>query len=66
MNYIDFLLVIVFLLALWQGWMRGFILKSIDLLLMAGSLLAALALYSYGEQLLLEYLPSLQYWARRR
>ena len=64
MNYIDLLLICVFLLALWQGWQRGFILKSIDLLLMAGSFLAALTLYSYGEKLLLGWFPSLQYWAR--
>jgi uncharacterized protein YkwD len=64
MNYIDFLLVIVVLLALWGGWVRGFIMGAIDLMIMLGSLWAAFAFYPYVDGLLSKYFTSLGVWSR--
>lgn len=64
MNYIDLLLLIVVLLALWGGWTRGFIMGAIDLILMLGSLWAAFAFYPYLEMLLTKYFTSLGVWSR--
>jgi uncharacterized protein YkwD len=47
MNWVDIFLCIIFLLALWAGWHRGFILGSIDLLSWTGSLILAYIFYPY-------------------
>jgi uncharacterized protein YkwD len=44
-NFIDILLVFVFLLSLWGGWRRGFILGFLDLIRWTTSFLAALYFY---------------------
>jgi len=44
-NLIDFLLVVVILLSIWNGWRRGFILGLLDLIGWGLSLLAALRFY---------------------
>ncbi len=47
MNWVDIVIVIVFLLAVWAGWHRGFILGSLDLLSWTGSLVLGYLFYSY-------------------
>lgn len=45
MNWVDIILVIVFILAIWAGWRRGFIISSLSLLTWAGSLALAYIFY---------------------
>lgn len=47
MNWVDIAIGIVFLLCIWSGWHRGFILGSLDLLLWAGSLIGGYIFYPY-------------------
>lgn len=47
MNWVDLALIIVFLLAVWAGFSRGFIFGSLDLLGWAGSFLLAYVFYNY-------------------
>lgn len=47
MNWVDIVLVLVFLLAVWAGWHRGFILGSLDLLTWTGTLVLAYIFYPY-------------------
>lgn len=64
MNYVDLLLVLVVVLALWGGWVRGFIMGAIDLFVMLGSLWVAFAFYPYLEGALVKYVTSVGIWAR--
>ncbi len=64
MNYIDFFLLLILLLALWSGFNRGFIMGAVDLLLMLGSLYAAFALYPYVEKVANNYIAHADVWAR--
>lgn len=47
MNWIDFVLILVILLAVIAGWYRGFILGSLDLLTWVGSLVLGYLFYPY-------------------
>jgi uncharacterized protein YkwD len=47
MNWVDLALIVVFLLAIWAGFSRGFIFGSLDLLGWAGSFILAYLFYSY-------------------
>jgi uncharacterized protein YkwD len=47
MNWIDLILVFVFVLAAWGGWRRGFIRGSLDLLTWLGSIALGFAFYPY-------------------
>lgn len=47
MNWIDIILAIVFLLAAWGGWKKGFILGSLNLLTWLGSVVFGFAFYPY-------------------
>lgn len=46
-NYVDIILLIILLLAIYQGWLKGFILGFIELLALAISILAAFFTYLY-------------------
>ena len=61
MNWVDFALAIIFLLAVWAGYHRGFILGSLDLLSWAGSFIAAYMLFDYTK-VFLEKLFNLGVW----
>ncbi|HKO78778.1 MAG TPA: CvpA family protein [Chitinophagaceae bacterium] len=52
MNWVDLALIVVFLLAIWAGYSRGFIFGSLDLLGWAGSFILAYAFYSYTARFL--------------
>jgi uncharacterized protein YkwD len=47
MNWVDLSLLIVFIIAVWAGFSRGFIVGSLDLIGWAGSFIVAYACYSY-------------------
>ena len=61
MNWVDLALVVIFLLAVWAGYHRGFILGSLDLMSWAGSFITAYMLYGYTK-VLLEKLFDLKVW----
>jgi len=61
MNWVDLALIIIFLLATWAGYYRGFILGSLDLLSWAGSFIAAYTLYDYTK-VFLERFADLNVW----
>ncbi|HUR66311.1 MAG TPA: CvpA family protein [Chitinophagaceae bacterium] len=52
MNWIDIVLIVVVLLAVFAGWHRGFILGSLDLLSWTGSLVIGYLLYPYTANLI--------------
>mgnify|MGYP000577800930 CR=1 FL=1 len=52
MNWVDLVLILVFLLSIWNGWRRGFILSSLGLITWAGSLALAYFTYPYIAALL--------------
>ena len=60
MNWIDFALVVVVLLAIWSGYNNGFILETIGILNWLGSLVVAFLFYQYTATLFLKIFPSLQ------
>lgn len=62
MNYIDLLLIVVIILSLWSGWNKGFLLGAIDLIVMAGSLVAAFFGYSFLANIFNRYIPSFGVW----
>jgi uncharacterized protein YkwD len=47
MNWVDIVIVIIILIAVWSGWHRGFILGSLDLLTWVGSLVLGYVFYPY-------------------
>ena len=47
MNWVDFVLIVVLLLAAWTGYRRGFIRGTLDLITWAGSIALAYAFYPY-------------------
>lgn len=62
MNWIDILLIIIILLAVWSGWQKGFLTGSLELLGWLGSICAGFAFYPYAAMLFEKYLPSLGAW----
>jgi uncharacterized protein YkwD len=52
MNWVDLALIVVFILAIWAGFSRGFIFGSLDLLGWAGSFALAYVFYSYVSRFL--------------
>jgi uncharacterized protein YkwD len=63
MNYVDLIIVLVVLIALWSGWNKGFIAGTFDLLSWIGSILAAFLMYKPFAALIDDYFPSLGSWA---
>src|SRR6202008_3947186 len=61
MNWIDIILVIIFILSIWAGYNRGFILGTMDLLCWGSSFIAAFMLYDYTK-ILIEKIVSLHVW----
>src|SRR5688500_3594912 len=45
MNWIDYLLIAIFLLSLWSGWQKGFIVSVIELATWIGCVLAGFIFY---------------------
>jgi uncharacterized protein YkwD len=62
MNWIDILLLIVIIIAIWNGWNKGFLLGSLALLGWLGSVYAGFAFYPYMEKFFERFVPSLGVW----
>jgi len=62
MNWVDLVLLLVVLLAVWGGWQRGFILGTLDLVNWIGSILLGFLFYPYLASFLKSFFPSLGAW----
>lgn len=62
MNWVDVMLVVTVVLAMWAGWQRGFILGTVDLVVWIGSLLAGFFCYKYLGELFQKSFPALGVW----
>ena len=62
MNLVDVLLVLIVVLAMWAGWVRGFVLGITNLSVWLGSLLIGFFLYQDVGVLLHKIFPSLGVW----
>ena len=62
MNWVDLVLVLIVLLAMWAGWQKGFILGTVDLFVWIGSMLAGFFTYKYLAELLKQAWPALDVW----
>src|SRR6266496_1680981 len=62
MNWVDLVLVLVVLLAIWGGWQRGFILGTLDLVNWIGSVILGFLFYPYLANFLNLVFPSLGAW----
>jgi uncharacterized protein YkwD len=62
MNWVDIVLILVILLAIWGGWQRGFILGTLDLVNWLGSVLLGFLFYPYLANFLQMIFPALGAW----
>ena len=62
MNWINLLLVIIFLIAAWAGWHRGFIAGLLDLATWAGSFILGYVFYPYTARGMERFFPNLGAW----
>src|ERR1700759_626489 len=62
MNWIDFLLIAVILVSVWDGWHRGFLAGSLELLGWFASICFGFVFYPYAAKFLEKYLPALGVW----
>jgi uncharacterized protein YkwD len=62
MNYVDIFLVLVVVIAIWNGWRKGFMLGVLDLAILGSSVIAAFLLYPYLAVKLEKWIPSLGVW----
>lgn len=62
MNWVDIILVVIFLVSLWSGWYKGFIAGSLDLLIWAGSFIAAYVLYPQVAEWYRKWFPGVGAW----
>src|SRR5688572_22051748 len=62
MNLIDVLLILIVVLAMWAGWVKGFLLGITDLCVWLGSLLIGFFFYQDLGALLQKLMPALGVW----
>ena len=62
MNLIDVLLLLIVALAMWAGWVKGFLLGITDLVIWLGSLLFGFIFYQNVAELLHKIFPSVGVW----
>lgn len=62
MNWVDFVLIIIVLLAVWTGWKNGFIIETLGLINWVGSLVLAFLFYPYTASLITKIFPSMELW----
>ena len=62
LNLIDIFLILIFVLAVWSGWRKGFIVGTLGLITWIGSLVAAFIFYPSAAGLLDNIFPSLGVW----
>lgn len=58
----DLFLILVFIIVVWAGWHRGFILGSLDLAAWIGSFILAYIFYPYTARLYEKWFPSFGVW----
>ena len=63
MNWIDLVLLLVVILAVWTGWRKGFLIGMLDLVTWLGSVLAGLFFYPYLAAFFQKQFPSLGIWS---
>jgi len=63
MNWIDIILLIVMIMSIVASYNRGLIISLLDLLSWIGSFIIAFLAYKPMSNLMLEYIPALNYWA---
>ncbi|HEX2607365.1 MAG TPA: CvpA family protein [Flavisolibacter sp.] len=63
MNWVDAGLIVIVLLAMWAGWLKGFIMGTVDLIVWVGSLIAGFLAYKYLGNFLHVHFPSLGVWS---
>ena len=64
MNGIDLLLVAIVLLSIWNGWRKGFLAGTLELISWAGSLVIGYFCYGYVAAFLQKHFPSLGVWCQ--
>ncbi len=62
MNWVDFVLIVIVLLAVWTGLRNGFIIETLGLINWVGSLVLAFLFYPYTASLITKIFPSLELW----
>ena len=62
MNWVDGILILIVVLAMWGGWKKGFILGTVDLLVWIGSLLLGFFCYKYFGAFFRNAFPALGVW----
>src|SRR4030095_13610073 len=62
MNWVDLVLILVILLAIWGGWQRGFISGTLDLVNWLGSVLLGFLFYPFLAKFLQMIFPALGAW----
>lgn len=62
MNLIDVLLIIIVLLSIWSGWLKGFILGTLELLMFLAGIILAFLTYPYIVSFFEKNAPSLGIW----
>ncbi|MGZ3886013.1 MAG: CvpA family protein [Flavisolibacter sp.] len=62
MNWVDVALLVIVVVAMWAGWVKGFILGLVDLLVWIGSLLAGFFCYKLLGNFFQGYFPRLGVW----
>ncbi len=62
MNWVDLVLILIVVLAIWGGWQRGYILGTLDLVNWLGSILLGIVFYPYIANFLKMIFPSLGVW----
>jgi uncharacterized protein YkwD len=63
MNGVDIFLIAVMLIAVWNGWNKGFLLGSLELLGWLGSVYIGFLFYPYLNDFFVRYIPSLGVWS---
>ena len=63
MNFIDVIIILIVVLAVWSGFRRGFVLGFLNLVTWIGSLIAVVALYPYMAGFLDKYFLSVGAWS---
>lgn len=62
MNWIDILLIIIILFAVWGGWKRGFLMGSLELIGWLASVYFGFIFYPFAANFFEKYIPSLGIW----
>jgi uncharacterized protein YkwD len=62
MNYVDAILILIVLIAVWSGWRRGFIAGVLDLASLLGGIAATFFLYPFVASFVEKHIPSAGIW----